>query len=208
MKNSFIVLEGIEGAGKTTACNIIGQFLQDKNINDIVITHDPGGTPVAENLRYLIKHSIEKEKISDEAELLMLYSARIQLIEVIIKPALVRGAWVISDRYDLSTKAYQGAGRNINNKLITTIRNLILEKITPDLTFYLDVTPEIGLQRAKNRGKLDRIEQESIDFFVKVRQCYLEEVKKDIKIKFIDATQSLYAVKSKLHLEMEKWWRK
>ncbi|WWO98628.1 MAG: dTMP kinase [Candidatus Dasytiphilus stammeri] len=208
MKNRFIVIEGLEGAGKTTVCDMVMNFLKDKSINDIILTHDPGGTPLAEKLRSLIKHGVKGEKITNKAELLMLYAARIQLIEMKIKPALARGAWVVSDRYDLSTEAYQGYGRNFHGQLLNFLRQVILENTIPDLTLYLDVTPEIGLKRAQERGILDRIEQESLSFFYKVRKGYLSLAKKNHNIKVIDATQALSFVKSSLYIILEEWWKK
>ncbi|WWO99654.1 MAG: dTMP kinase [Candidatus Dasytiphilus stammeri] len=206
MKNSFIVIEGLEGAGKTTICNMVIDFLKKKSIDDIILTHDPGGTPLAEKLRLLIKNGVQGEKITNKAELLMLYAARTQLIEMKIKPALAQGTWVISDRYDLSTEAYQGYGRNINSKVLTSLRKIVVENTIPDLTLYLDVTPELGLKRAQKRGILDRIEQESLLFFSKVRKGYLSLAKKDNSIKIIDATKSLKLVKLSLHMILEQWW--
>ncbi|WWP00185.1 MAG: dTMP kinase [Candidatus Dasytiphilus stammeri] len=205
-KNSFIVIEGIEGSGKTTICNLVIDFLKKKSINDIILTHDPGGTPLAEKLRGLIKNGVEGEKITNKAELLMLYAARTQLIEMKIKPALAQGAWVISDRYDLSTEAYQGYGRKFNSQILTILRNLVVENTIPDITLYLDVTPELGLKRAQKRGQLDRIEQESLSFFYQVRRCYLTRAKQDNRIKIIDATQPLSLVKLSLYIILEKWW--
>ncbi len=95
----------------------------------------------------------------------MLYAARVQLVETVIKPALARGAWVVGDRHDLSSQAYQGGGRGIDPQLMATLRDAVLGDFRPDLTLYLDVTPEVGLKRARARGELDRIEQESLDFF-------------------------------------------
>ncbi|WWO95233.1 MAG: dTMP kinase [Candidatus Dasytiphilus stammeri] len=208
MKNSFIVIEGLEGAGKTTLCKMVRDFLKKKSINNIMITHDPGGTPLAEKLRFLIKNGVKGEQITDKAELLMLYAARAQLIEMKIKPALAEGTWVISDRYDLSTEAYQGYGRNFHRKILTLLRKIIVKNIVPDLILYLDVTPELGLKRAQKKGKLDRIEKESLSFFSKVRNCYLLRSKKDNSIKVIDATQPLNLVKLSLHIILEEWWTK
>ncbi|MGP1931901.1 MAG: dTMP kinase, partial [Arsenophonus sp. ET-DL12-MAG3] len=118
MKSHYIVIEGLEGAGKTTIIKTIAEILSKIGVTKIEFTREPGGTPLAEKLRQLIKNNIVNEKITNKAELLMIYAARIQLIENIIKPALKSGRWVIGDRHDLSSQAYQGGGRELSSKLI------------------------------------------------------------------------------------------
>lgn len=166
MKNSkFIVIEGLEGAGKTSAIQTVVDTLKQQGITDLAFTREPGGTPLAEKLRELIKQGIEGEKVTDKAELLMLYAARVQLVENVIKPALAQGKWVIGDRHDLSSQAYQGGGRGIDKALMKSLRDTVLADFKPDLTLYLDLDPAVGLARARARGELDRIEKESMDFF-------------------------------------------
>lgn len=193
MKGKFIVLEGIEGAGKTTAQQAIIEELQAQGITDLVFTREPGGTPLAEKLRQLIKHETE-ESVTDKAELLMLYAARIQLVENVIKPALAAGKWVIGDRHDLSSQAYQGGGRGLDQGLLTSLKNSILGNFTPDFTLYLDIDPEVGLARARGRGELDRIEQQQVDFFHRTRQRYLALVKQDPNTVVINAGQQIEQV--------------
>jgi len=205
MDSKFIVIEGLEGAGKTTARDAIVAELQRHGINDIVFTREPGGTPLAEKLRELIKQGVTDEKVSDQAELLMLYAARVQLVENVIKPALARGAWVVGDRHDLSSQAYQGGGRGMDSQLMNTLKQAVLGEFAPDLTLYLDVTPEIGLQRARARGELDRIEQESLNFFVRTRERYLALAASDPRIKTIDATQTLPQVTQQLQQTLQQW---
>lgn len=205
MHAKFIVIEGLEGAGKTTARDCIVEQLREQGINDIVFTREPGGTPLAEKLRDLIKQGLEGEKITDKAELLMLYAARVQLVETVIKPALARGAWVVGDRHDLSSQAYQGGGRGIDQQLMQTLRDAVLGDFRPHLTLYLDVTPEIGLGRARARGELDRIEQESLNFFRRTRERYQALAASDASIKTIDASQSLEQVTLSLKAVLQAW---
>lgn len=205
MNSKFIVIEGLEGAGKTTARDAVVSELQRHGINDIVFTREPGGTPLAEKLRELIKQGINDEPITDQAELLMLYAARVQLVENVIKPALARGAWVVGDRHDLSSQAYQGGGRGMDSDLMRNLKQAVLGDFSPDLTLYLDVTPEIGLQRARARGALDRIEQESLNFFIRTRDRYLALAAADNRIKTVDATQSLEEVTASLRQTLDQW---
>jgi dTMP kinase len=123
-----------------------------------------------------------------------MYAARSQLLENVIKPALKQGQWVIGDRHDLSSRAYQGGGRGVNAELIESIRSITLKGFEPDLTLYLDVEPSVGLSRARGRGELDRIEVSGLAFFERVRKVYLEAADVDPKIKIINAMQPMDVV--------------
>lgn len=206
MDSKFIVIEGLEGAGKTSAIQVIVETLRRHGIEDVVFTREPGGTPLAEALRRLIKDSADNEAVTDKAELLMLYAARAQLVETVIKPALARGAWVVGDRHDLSSQAYQGGGRGVDPQLLETLRDLVLGDFRPDLTLYLDLPPLLGLQRARARGELDRIEQESLAFFERTRQRYLELAAKDPSIVTLDAGRSLEQVAEDVRALLENWF--
>ena len=206
MRSKYIVIEGLEGAGKTTARNVV-ETLNALGVTDMVFTREPGGTQLAEKLRSLVLdiRSVGDEVITDKAEVLMFYAARVQLVETVIKPALADGKWVIGDRHDLSTQAYQGGGRGIDQTMLATLRNAVLGDFRPDLTLYLDVTPEVGLKRARARGELDRIEQESFDFFNRTRARYLELAAQDSSIRTIDATQSLEDVTQDIQQTVTQW---
>lgn len=205
MNSKFIVIEGLEGAGKTTARDTVVATLHAQGINDIVFTREPGGTPLAEKLRDLIKQGIDGEVLTDKAEVLMLYAARVQLVENVIKPALARGSWVVGDRHDLSSQAYQGGGRGIDSKLMTSLRDTVLGEFRPDLTLYLDLPPVVGLARARARGELDRIEQESLAFFERTRARYLELAAADSSIKTIDASLSIEQVSESISQVLKQW---
>lgn len=206
MNNSkFIVIEGLEGAGKTSAIQTVINTLKEKDITNLAFTREPGGTPLAEKLRELIKQGIEGEKVTDKAELLMLYAARVQLVENVIKPALAEGKWVIGDRHDLSSQAYQGGGRGLDKDLMLSLRNTVLGDFRPDLTLYLDLDPAIGLARARARGELDRIEKESMDFFYRTRERYQALTKDDDSIITIDASQTIDKVQADIHQALTTW---
>ena len=175
------------------------------NICDLQFTREPGGTPIAEALRNLIKNGLDDEPLTDKAELLMLYAARIQLIDNVIKPALNAGKWVIGDRHDLSTQAYQGGGRQLDKVFITTLKEQVLGNFKPDLTLYLDIEPQIGLMRARARGELDRIEQQSLPFFERIRQRYLELANQDETIFTIDASKSINQVTMQIEQILTTW---
>ena len=205
MTGKFIVIEGLEGAGKSTAHQCVVDTLKELGVNDVVFTREPGGTPLAEKLRHLIKHETE-EPVTDKAELLMLYAARIQLVDNVIKPALAQGKWVVGDRHDMSSQAYQGGGRQLGEALLTNLKQTVLGDFEPDLTLYLDIDPAVGLARARGRGKLDRIEQQHLDFFHRTRTRYLELVKDNPKAVMINAEQSIEQVQADIKSAVKNWW--
>ena len=194
--SQFIVIEGLEGAGKSTAIATVRDFLQSRGITDIVDTREPGGTPLAEKMREIVK-TPHDEELTVQSELMLMYAARSQLIERIIKPALADGRWVVGDRHDLSSVAYQGGGRQLD-ALLQPIRQAVLGDFRPDLTLYLDIDPAIGLDRARARGELDRIEQQELAFFQRARAAYQKAAETDPSIVSIDASQSLDAVQTSI----------
>ena len=189
----MLVIEGLEGAGKSTAMNTVADLLYQFNL-PIVTTREPGGTAIGEALRTIIKDPAYKNVMDNRSELLLLYSSRVQLLEEVIRPALKKGTWVLADRFELSTFAYQGGGRGIDAKLLQDLSQFCLGGFKPDLTLYLDISPELGMQRAKQRGQFDRIEQQSIDFFHKVHQGYMSRIKDEPHIEMIDASRPLNEV--------------
>ncbi len=203
-KGKFIVIEGLEGAGKTNAQQIIMASLQARNI-EFITTREPGGTPIAEALRNLWKEGIGEEHTTDKAELLMLYAARTQLVETIIQPALDKEIWVVGDRHDMSTQAYQGGGRGLSDDLLASIKTAILSDFEPALTVYLDLEPKIGLERAKGRGELDRIEQQHIDFFHRTRERYLQLTENNPNAIIINAEQPFEQVSNEIKTKFEDW---
>lgn len=207
-QGKFIVIEGLEGAGKTTARETVVSELKGWGIEQIRFTREPGGTPLAEKLRTLVKEGVHDEQITDKAELLIMYTSRVQLVENVIKPALAHGEWVIGDRHDLSSQAYQGGGRGIDAKLMTTLRDAVLGDFRPDLTLYLDIPPEQGLARARARGALDRIEKESLAFFERTRARYKALAEGDNSIITIDASQPLERVTADIRAAVKQWLEK
>lgn len=198
LTNKFITIEGIEGVGKTTALGVIQDYLV-KQQQEFIVTREPGGTAVAEQIRKILLTPDNAEVIVPDAELLLMFACRAQHIASVILPALQAGKWVISDRFVDASYAYQGGGRQMNMNKITLLDQWIDGDIQPHLTFLLDAPPEIGLTRAKNRGVHDRIEQEKVDFFERVRAVYLERAAGfPDRFCVIDATQSMEAVKNEL----------
>ena len=198
----FVVIEGLEGAGKTTAIQTVLQWLCGQG-HQVVQTREPGGTPLAEQIRTLVK-SVQQEQVSAVTELLLMYAARAQLADNVIRPALARGDWVLADRHDLSSRAYQGGGRKIPDNVLDPIRQLVLAGLRPDLTLYLDIDPAIGLQRARARGELDRIEQEQLEFFQRARAKYLAIAASEPNIVVINAAMPLDDVQQQLRQALEQ----
>ncbi len=204
LTGKLIVIEGLEGAGKTTAVHTVLDLLAKHNITTIT-TREPGGTAVGETLRSIIKNLDYKDVLDDKSELLLLYTARIQLVEEVIKPALKRGCWVVADRFELSSYAYQGGGRGLDKEMIGHLSSFCLSGFKPDLTLFLDITPELGMQRAKLRGQFDRIEQQEIAFFNRVHEAYLQQINNDPQAVVIDASRTEPEVQLEIQHAMEQF---
>ena len=205
-KGRFIVVEGLEGAGKSTALNTIKGYLVEQGA-EIITTREPGGTRVGEAARHLIKESVSTEPLDPRAELLLLYASRVQLVENVIRPALKRGCWVLADRFELSTWAYQGGGRKLDPDVIAHLSSFCLHDFKPDLIIFLEISPEQGLKRVKKRGKADRIEQESLSFFNEVYDSYHMRIKSMNNVVIIDASNPLAMVQQSIRMAIEHYAR-
>ncbi len=207
LAHKFIVIEGLEGAGKSTAISYISKWLAQHNMppEKVVYTREPGGTELAERMRDIVKMEVSGETLQDKAELLLMYAARVQLVEQVIKPALADGCIVVGDRHNYSSLAYQGGGRGIDLELIDGIKQLSLGDFKADLTLYLDIDPELGLSRARGRGELDRIERQAIDFFQRTRKVFLALVAADDNAVSIDGSQTPKQVEKAIFTQLDNW---
>jgi dTMP kinase len=200
----FIVIEGLEGAGKSSAVAILTEAIQAAG-HTVVNTREPGGTAMAEAIRDVVKQDWMDEKVTVEAELLLMYAARAQLVQNVILPNLEKGHWVLGDRHDMSSQAYQGGGRQIDQNMIESLRTITLKDFRPDFTLYMDVEPKEGLKRAKGRGELDRIEQEDLSFFERARERYLFLAKQDHNCVVINTMQNMHAVHTDVALAINQF---
>ena len=197
MSGRFITLEGGEGAGKSVNLEWVAERLRQRG-KTVRVTREPGGTELAERIRQVLLAPSE-EPMADTTELLLVFAARAQHLDALIRPALARGEWVLCDRFMDATWAYQGAGRGLDRDAIAILERLVLAGVTPDHTLLFDVPVEVGLARAGKRGELDRIEQESRDFFQRVRDCYLQRARNEPgRFVRLDATRPLEQVREHL----------
>ncbi|RYZ82766.1 MAG: dTMP kinase [Moraxellaceae bacterium] len=192
-RGKFLTIEGTEGVGKSTNLAFVRDWLLAHG-REVVVTREPGGTPLAEEIRNLLLCKRD-EAVDETAELLLVFAARAQHLAGVIKPALARGAWVLSDRFTDATYAYQGGGRGLNKSTITMLEQLVQNELRPDLTLILDIDVELGLERARQRGELDRFESETVDFFKRVRGAYqARALATPANYAVIDASQELVLV--------------
>jgi len=202
MTGKFITVEGIEGAGKTTCMQVVTEVIEHQGINAIH-TREPGGTDLGEDLRSLLlghKHT----GMSHDAELLMMFAARVEHIAQKIQPALDDGKWVLCDRFTDATYAYQGYGRGIPLEKIAGLENWVQGELRPDLTLLMDLPVEVGMERAGKRSAPDRFESEAWDFFERIRQGYLSiAAEQPSRVKVIDASQDLPDVQAQVRVAIE-----
>ncbi len=205
MRGKFITIEGTEGVGKTTNIQFIQNWLESKQLA-YLCTREPGGTPLAEQIRELLLAPRE-ELVCDTAELLLMFAGRAQHLNQVIEPALTEGAWVLCDRFTDATYAYQGAGRGMGTSLIAELELIVQGSLRPDLTLILDIPVELGLKRASERSDPDRFEQEKTEFFDLVRNGYLDIARKyPDRCVVIDASQPLELVQRELTIALEAFW--
>ncbi|MFY0992683.1 dTMP kinase [Halomonas sp. C05BenzN] len=202
-RGRFITLEGGEGVGKTTNLALVADWLEARGL-EVVRTREPGGTPRAEAIRALLLDPDGEEPLDDDAELLLVFAARAQHLARVIRPALARGAWVVSDRFTDATFAYQGGGRGIEASRIAALETFVQRGLEPDLTLLLDMPMGSAQQRLEGRldrqgGERDRFERERADFFEAVRQAYLERAAvAPERVVVIDAAAGLEEVQQRL----------
>lgn len=196
-RGKFLTIEGTEGVGKSTNLAFVRNWLSRRGI-EVIVTREPGGTPLAEEIRSLLL-SKRDEAVDETAELLLVFAARAQHLAQVIIPALARGAWVLSDRFTDATYAYQGGGRGLSKSTIAQLEQLVQGDLRPDLTLILDIEVELGLNRARQRGELDRFESEAIVFFERVRAAYRQRAEMaPERYALIDAGKTLEAVQREI----------
>lgn len=205
MRGRFITFEGGEGAGKSSNVQLTAAFLRERGV-EVVVTREPGGTPLAEDIRNLLL-APRDEVMQADTELLLMFAARAQHVGALIRPALARGAWVLSDRFVDASYAYQGGGRGLSMSRIAALEKLVLADMRPDLTLLFDVPVEVGLARAGKRGDLDRIEREDLSFFQRIRDTYLSRAAAEpARFQVLDAAAPLAEVQAQLLGTLQRCW--
>ncbi|MFN3713363.1 MAG: dTMP kinase [Alcanivoracaceae bacterium] len=205
MRGRLITFEGGEGAGKSSNVVLTAEFLRQRGV-EVVVTREPGGTPLAEQIRALLL-AHHDERMEPDTELLLMFAARAQHIGALIRPALARGAWVLSDRFVDASYAYQGGGRGLSMARIETLERLVLGELRPDLTLLFDVPVDVGLARAGRRGDLDRIELEDRAFFQRIRDSYRVRASAEPeRFRVLDASAPLVDVQAALTATLQQCW--
>ena len=201
-KGLFITVEGVEGAGKSTNIKVIEEFFSEWKL-DYILTREPGGTLIAEEIRELLLMHHE-EKMDATTELLLIFAARAQHLNTTITRTLAEGTWVLCDRFTDATYAYQGAGRGLDVESINQLERFVQDNLRPDLTVIFDLDPCIGLERARQRGQLDRIESQKLEFFQRVREGYQNIAARESgRCLLIDASQTRETVRQSLRAALE-----
>lgn len=200
-KAKFITFEGVDGAGKSTHLAWFADTLRQRGL-EVLVTREPGGTPLGERLREILLN----QPMHAETEVLLMFAARLEHIEQVIRPALQRGTWVVSDRFSDASFAYQGGGRGVPWAKLEQLERWVHEGLQPDLTLLFDIPVEIARQRLSANPALDRFEQEQADFFERVRAAYHRRVQQNPqRYAVIDAAQSLERVKHQLEKLLRRY---
>jgi dTMP kinase len=200
-KGVFITLEGSEGAGKSTSLHYLQDLLNEAGIAHIT-TREPGGTGLGEEIRQILLHGRGQGMCAD-TELLLMFAARAEHIEQVIRPALAAGTWVLCDRFTDATYAYQGGGRGLPDERIAVLENWVQGNLRPDMTLLFDLPTDQGLQRAGNRSAPDRFERENRDFFERVRRHYLMRAASEpARIHVVDASRDIPQVQDQIRTIM------
>lgn len=203
MRGAFITLEGTEGVGKSTLGERAVELLRAGN-RDVVVTREPGGTTLGEQIRRWILDD-EHDSLSGEVEALLMFAARGYHLDTVIRPALASGQWVLCDRFTDATYAYQGGGRGMNTRFLDSLKETVHGELTPDLTILLDAPIEVGLGRIAAR-KQDHFEREDRAFFERVRHCYLElAAQEPQRFRIVDATLPLEQVWERASMEISSF---
>ena len=203
--NGFITLEGIEGVGKSTNLAYLKELIVAAG-HEVIVTREPGGTPLGEAIRRWVLDE-QHGNISAEIETMLMFAARAQHLDNVIRPALARGAWVLCDRFTDATIAYQGGGRGVAAELLETLKKAVQQDLEPDLTLLFDAPIEVGFGRIANREQ-DHFEREDREFFERVRATYLSQADRyPDRIKRIDAAGSLDEVRQEIREHLEHWLR-
>ena len=194
----FITFEGGEGCGKTTHIKRVVGRLRESG-RTVLVLREPGGTDVGEQIRQVLQYSKQSVRMLSETELLLFCASRAQLVREVIQPALAAGQIVIADRFCDSTTVYQGAGRQIDAAVVQFINKFAIGDCRPDLTLVIDLDPRIGLERARGRELFDRMENQSLEFYDRVRQGYLTLARHEpARVKIVDGNQSLGVVEQQI----------
>lgn len=201
-RGRFITVEGTEGVGKSTNIRAIVQLLEARGI-EVVATREPGGTPLAEELRTMLLVARD-EPVAAMTEVLLMFAARAQHLSQVVRPALAVGKWVVCDRFTDATFAYQGGGRGFDTSVIEALANIVHGDLEPDLTIYLDVPVEVGLARIDARDR-DRFESERREFFERIRQAYLDRCNRYARFRYIDASGPLAEVQARIATAVQQF---
>lgn len=195
----FITLEGVDGAGKSTHLDYIAAKIRSRGV-ELVVTREPGGTPLGEKLRALLLN----DPMQPDTELMLMYAARAEHVAALIRPALARGAWVLSDRFADASHAYQCGGRGIDAARLQALEDWTLAGFKPDLTLLFDVSAEVAESRRAQARAADRFEQEQAAFFTRVRDAYLQRARSEpARIRVVDASRGIEEIRGQLDRLLE-----